>query len=53
MILITILAIIAVLVTIFGIAALSIGGAAFVVIFSDVIVCAVILIWIIRKMIKK
>ena len=53
MILITILALIALLVTAFVVVAISIGGAAFTVVFADVIVCVVILIWIIRKLVTR
>lgn len=37
----------------FTIIAVSLGGSVFIVIFSDVIVCAFIIIWIIRKLIEK
>jgi hypothetical protein len=36
---------------VFGIA--SVGGAVFIVVFGDVIVCVVFIIWLIRKIINK
>ena len=42
--------IILMLVTVF---AVSVGGAAFILIFSDVIVCMLILAWIIKKVISR
>lgn len=33
--------------------ALSIGGAAFILVFSDVIVCMAIIIWIVNRLIKR
>ena len=53
MILITILTLIALLVCAFAVTAIVVGGSAFVVVFADVIVCAAILIWIIRKLINR
>ena len=36
-----------------GVALLSIGGSAFIVLFSDVIVCVFLIIWIMKKLIKR
>ncbi|MCM1525234.1 MAG: hypothetical protein NC120_12345 [Ruminococcus sp.] len=33
--------------------AVSVGGAAFIIVFGDVIVCIAILIWLIKKIIEK
>jgi hypothetical protein len=52
MILIAILACIAFLLIAIAVTALIIGGAGFIVIFSDVIVCAAIIGWVIYKLIK-
>lgn len=52
MILIAILACIAFLLIAIAVTALVIGGAGFIVIFSDVIVCAAIIGWVIYKLIK-
>ena len=49
MILFTILALILIILTVFVIAAVSVGGAAFIIIFADVIVCAIFIIWIIKR----
>lgn len=53
MILIIILSLIALAVATFALTAVVIGGSAFIVVFADVIVCAAILIWIIRKLISR
>ena len=53
MILIIILTLIALLVCAFVVTAVVVGGSAFVVVFADAIVCAAILIWIIRKLINR
>ena len=53
MILITILTLITLAVCAFILTSVVIGGTAFIVVFADVIVCAAILIWIIRKLINK
>lgn len=37
----------------FTVLAISAGGAVFIVVFGDVIVCAVLIIWLIKKLIKK
>lgn len=53
MILISILAFIAILLITFAVAAVVIGGSAFIVIFADVFVCAAIIIWIVYKLIRR
>ena len=53
MVLITILALIAFVLIALAVAAIVIGGSAFIVIFADVFVCAAIIGWIIYKLIKK
>lgn len=50
MILFIILLSIILLLTMFTIAIVSIGGSIFIIVFGDVIVCAVLLIWLIKKM---
>lgn len=52
MILFTILAIIFVLLIVSAILILSIGGSAFIIVFADVIVCAVIVGLIIKKLLR-
>lgn len=53
MFLFAILLLILVFITIFTITVASIGGAIFIVIFGDVIVCAFIIVWLLRKLLKK
>lgn len=53
MILFTILALVALFLIIFTVVAVSIGGAVFVIIFGDIIVCIAIIVWIIKKILKK
>lgn len=53
MILFIILLFIAVVLTIFTIAAISVGGAVFVILFSDVIVCIALIIWLLKRFICK
>lgn len=53
MILFVILALIVVILMVAGIIVLSVGGASFVIIFSDVIVCAIFITWIIKRLIKQ
>lgn len=53
MILFAILLLIAVFLIIFTVAAVAIGGTAFVIIFGDVIVCIALIVWIIKKIMKK
>ena len=52
MILFTILLITLILLIAITIVIASIFGASFIVVFGDVIVCAVLIVWIIKKMIK-
>ena len=53
MIALTILTIILVFLVVVAIAALSIGGAFFTIIFADLIVCALVVVWLIRRIIRK
>lgn len=53
MILFTLLMIIALLLTIFVVLSIGIGGATFIIIFGDIIVCIVLIIWLITKLFKK
>lgn len=53
MILFTMLAITLVLLVIFVIAAVAAGGAMFIVVFADVIVCIAIMVFIMRLLIKR
>ena len=53
MILFTILLLTLAVLIIFTVAVVSVGGAAFIVIFSDVIVCIALLVWIIKIIAKK
>ena len=53
MFLFAILLLILVFITIFTVAVVSVGGAVFIVIFGDVIVCAFIIVWLLRKLLKK
>lgn len=53
MILFITLAIIAILLLVFTVFAVAVGGAVFIVIFADVIVCAAIIIWIVMRLVKK
>lgn len=53
MILFITLAIIAILLLVFTVFAVAVGGAVFIVIFADVIVCAAIIIWIAMRLVKK
>lgn len=53
MILATILIIILALLAIAGVAILSVGGTAFIVVFADVIVCALFVFWIIKRLFKR
>lgn len=53
MILFIILLLTVLLLTVAGIAMLSVGGAAFIVLFGDVIVCAVLIVWIMKRLLKK
>lgn len=53
MILFTILAIIFVMLILAAILIVSIGGTAFMIVFADLIVCAVIIYWIMKKIFGK
>ena len=53
MIIFTILAIMAVMSIISAVLILSVGGAAFIIIFGDVIVCVAIIIWILKRLFKR
>lgn len=53
MILLTILAITLVLTIITAIVILGVGGGAFIVVFADLIVCALVIIWIMKRIIKR
>ena len=41
------------LVTVASIALLSVGGAAFIVVFGDLIVCALMIVWVMKRLLKK
>lgn len=53
MVLFTILLLTLLALTVFTVVAISAGGAVFMILFSDVIVCIFILAWIIKKLAKK
>lgn len=53
MILFITLTIIAILLLMCTVFAISVGGAVFIMIFADIIVCAAIIIWIMMRLIKK
>ena len=53
MILITILALIAIMATAVVLVTVAAGGAAFLIIFADVIVCVFLIVWLIRKICKR
>ena len=53
MVLLTILALILLILAVTVILAVSLGGAAFIIVFGDVIVCAVFIVLIIRLIIKR
>lgn len=53
MILTTILLITFIVLMVTTVIALSIGGAAFILIFGDVIVCMAIIIWIVKRLTKR
>lgn len=53
MILLTILAIALVLTLITAVIILGVGGGAFIIVFADLIVCASVIIWIIKHLIKR
>ena len=53
MILFSILAIVLVLLLVIAVICISIGGTAFIVVFGDVIVCAAIIIFIMKRLLNK
>lgn len=53
MIILTILAVAAIALAIFTVTTLIVGGGAFVVVFGDLAVFILIIVWIIRRIIKK
>lgn len=53
MITFTILMIILAILMVVSVIVISVGGAAFIIVFGDIIVCVFILIWIIKKIFKK
>lgn len=53
MILFLILLLTLLLITVITVLAISAGGAAFIVLFGDVIVCGFIIIWILRMLVKR
>lgn len=53
MILFTVLLLIALFLIIFTVGAVAVGGAAFIIVFGDVIICIAIIAWIIKRIIKK
>ena len=53
MILFTILALTLLILIVFTVIAVSLGGSVFIIIFGDVIVCAAIIVWIIKCLVIK
>ena len=53
MILFMTLLIMALLLAVFTVFAIAIGGSVFIVVFGDVIVCRFLIVWIIKKLFKK
>lgn len=53
MILFTILALTLLTLIVFTVIAVSLGGSVFIIIFGDVIVCAAIIVWIIKRLVTK
>lgn len=53
MILFALLALILLIITIFMIVVIAVGGATFIVVFSDVIVCIAIIVWLLRYLTKR
>ena len=53
MILFITLLIMALLLAVFTVFAIAIGGSGFIVVFGDVIVCIFLIVWIIKKLFKK
>ena len=53
MILFTILSIVLVMLIVTAVVVLGVGGGAFIIVFADLIVCVFVIIWIIRRLIKR
>lgn len=53
MILLTILALILVMLTIVAVFVLSVGGTIGIIIFGDLLVCIIVIVWIMRRIIKR
>lgn len=53
MVLFTVLFIIALILLMLGIAALAVGGTAFIVVFGDIIICVLLIVWLIKKLFFK
>ena len=53
MILFTILSIMLVMLIVTAVVILGVGGGAFIIVFADLIVCAFVIIWIIKRLIKR
>lgn len=53
MILFTILAIMLVVLVATAIFILGVGGGAFIIVFADLIVCVLVIVWIIKRLIKR
>ena len=53
MILFTILSIMLVMLIVTAVVVLAVGGGAFIIVFADLIVCAFVIIWIIKRLIKR
>ena len=53
MILFTTLLIMALLLAVFTVFAIAVGGSVFIVVFGDVIICIFLIVWIIKKLFKK
>ena len=53
MILFTILSIMLVMLIVTAVVVLAVGGGAFIIVFADLIVCAFVTIWIIKRLIKR
>ena len=53
MILFTILSIILVMLIVTAVVILGVGGGAFIIVFADLIVCVFVIIWIIKRLIKR
>lgn len=53
MILFIILSLMLIALTVITVLAISVGGTVFIVVFGDVIVCGLIIVWVIKHLIKK